>query len=246
MVLNYGQLEGSVQQELTYARKAAALGIKIIWNMDYPVLRDQGDVLHMFPDLAASCRCSNAAKFVSYVIDLVKDCPATWGYYIGDEVPIREQTKLKVFANGIKALDPSHPRLIVQGSESANTAKANLAPFADIADVLAVDFYPVGARDESISETRAIAHIVQSLANQNGKQSAMVLQAFSLSVYYGQSCSPLPACTTYPTTNEMRQMLASVLRNSHPAFILWYSYFDILRSDNVSKHWENLIQAAKG
>lgn len=246
LVMNYSQLYGSAQEELAYAQKAAVLGIKVIWNMDYPVLRDQGDILHTFPDLAAACKCSTAALFVKYVIDLVKNLPATWGYYIGDEVPIGELAKLQTFTNDIKALDPSHPRLVVQEATSVRTAQANLAPFVDTADVLSVDFYPVGTVDESVSETGPIAQLVQSLANRPSKQSAMVLQAFSLSEYEGSSCSPFPNCTVYPTMNEMRQMLDSVLENAQPTLILWYSYFDILRSDNASRHWEDLIRAAKG
>lgn len=246
LVMNYDQLESSVQEELAYAQKAATLGIKIIWNMDYPVLRDQGDILHTFPQLAAACKCSTTAPFVKYVIDLVKHLPATWGYYIGDEVSLTERAKLQAFTNDIKALDPSHPRLIVQGANSVLTAKTNLTPFVNTADVLSVDFYPVGTVDESVSETGPIAQFVQSLANQHGKQSAMVLQAYSRSEYADPPCSPFPACTTYPTMDEMRQQLDLVLRNAHPALILWYSYFDILRSDNAPEHWKDLIQAAKG
>lgn len=246
LVLNYNQLYGSAQQELLYAHKAATLGIKIIWNIDYPVLRDQGDILQTFPDLALSCKCSTAARFINYVIDLVKDLPATWGYYVGDEVPAYEQMKLQALVDMIRTLDPSHPRLIVQSSSSANTAKANLVPFINAADVLAVDFYPIGAQNESINDTGAIAQVVQTIANQNGKQSAMVLQAFNRLQYHNQSCSPSPICSTYPTFNEMRYMLNLITTNSHPSLVLWYSYFDILRSDNAYQHWEDLIAAAKG
>lgn len=242
LVVNYGQLYGTAEEELAYAQRAAELGIKIIWNLDSPALRDQGDILHTFPQLSATCDCSDAAVFVRYTINLVKNLPATWGYYIGDEVPMNELARLNAFTDYVKGLDPSHPRLIVQESGSAYEAEANLAPFADTSDVLAVDFYPVGARDESINETGAIAQTVQSLATQNGKQSAMVLQAFSWSEYNGQSCSPFPACTTYPTVDEMRQMLNFTLKNSHPAFILWYSYYDVMGSE----HWNELIEAAKG
>jgi hypothetical protein len=42
----------------------------------------------------------------------------------------------------------------------------------------------------------------------------------------------------------MRQMYNLVLRNAHPRLILWYSYFDIARSDNPATHWTDLVQAA--
>ncbi len=38
-------------------------------------------------------------------------------------------------------------------------------------------------------------------------------------------------------------MLTQTLRNSHPRLILWYSYFDILRSDNPTQHWNDLVTA---
>lgn len=245
LVLNYSQLYGSVGTQLAYAQFAQELGIKIIWNLDYESLRDQGDIRQIFPDLSATCNCTDAAGFVSYVVNLVKSLPATWGYYIGDEVPQSEWARLKAFTDYVKSLDPSHPRLIVQASGSAYGVDQNLGPVVNTADVLGVDYYPVGNGDP-VSTTGSIAKEVQALARQNGKESAMVLQSFSWSQYRGQSCSPAPDCTRYPTVSEMRQMLDLTLKNSHPALILWYSYYNILETNNASQYWENLQQAARG
>ena len=46
--------------------------------------------------------------------------------------------------------------------------------------------------------------------------------------------------------SEMRQMLDLTLKNSNPALILWYSYYNIFQSKNASQYWANLQQAAKG
>jgi len=35
-----------------------------------------------------------------------------------------------------------------------------------------------------------------------------------------------------------------LLENSHPVFILWYSYFDILKSSDPAGHWADLVAAA--
>jgi hypothetical protein len=42
----------------------------------------------------------------------------------------------------------------------------------------------------------------------------------------------------------MRGMLQLALANSRPQLVLWYSYFDIARSDNPSGHWADLVAAA--
>jgi hypothetical protein len=42
----------------------------------------------------------------------------------------------------------------------------------------------------------------------------------------------------------MRSMRDLALSNMHPRLLLWYSYFDVLRSDNPTKNWANLANAA--
>ena len=246
LVVNYNQLDGTAGEELTYAQKAHELGMKIIWDMDAPIIRQQGNLLQEYSTLASTCQCSDDSGFISYYVNLVKDLPATWGYYIGDEVPHRDLSELQAFSDYVKQLDPSHPRLIVQGSMSAQSAQANLAPFANAADVLGADFYPVGDDSVSINTTGAIAQVVQTIANQNHKQSAMVLQAFSWTEYPNESgrCSPYPPCANYPTESQMRRMFDLAINNSHPAIILWYSYYDILDSSNPAQNWNNLIKAS--
>jgi hypothetical protein len=64
-----------------------------------------------------------------HVIGLVRNLPATWGYYVGDEVPEYQRPQAAAFAQLVKALDPSHPRLFV-AVEGPGSAGANLEPFA--------------------------------------------------------------------------------------------------------------------
>ena len=33
------------------------------------------------------------------------------------------------------------------------------------------------------------------------------------------------------------------LQNSSPSLILWYTYFDLLKSDNPAQHWSDLTSA---
>ena len=246
VVINYNQLDATAAQELAYAQKAHELGMKIIWDMDDPVFRNAGNILRQYQTLAATCNCSDDAGFIRYYVNLVKNLPATWGYYIGDEVQSSDQPRLKAFSDYVRGLDPSHPRLIVQGAISAQSAQDNLTPFVSSADVLGVDFYPVGADDMSIGDTGAIAHTVQTIADQHNKQAAMVLQAFSWSQYPASSgvCSPYPSCAPFPTEEQMSQMFNATIQNSTPTLILWYSYYNVIQSNNPRQNWNNLIQAA--
>jgi len=39
-------------------------------------------------------------------------------------------------------------------------------------------------------------------------------------------------------------MRDAAIEDAHPALILWYSYQDILRADNPTRRWRNLVGAA--
>lgn len=244
LVVNYDQLYSTAQQELAYAQKAHSLGMKVIWAMNDPVFWNGKSILQTYHGLAVTCQCNDNTGFIRYFINLVKNLPATWGYYIGDEVKSNDYAAFNTYANQVKQDDPGHPRLFISG-ETSTTLGANLAPFADSADVIGSDFYPIGTT-EPITSVAHVAHAVQSIANQHNKQSTMVLQAFDFAQYPDDSwvCSPFPVCTRYPTTNEMREMRDMVFTNAHPSFILWYSFFDISKSISPEKHFQSLIDAA--
>lgn len=244
LVLNYNLLGGNAAEVLAYAEQAHSLGIEIIWPLNNPVFWDGANLRRYYGELAESCQCSNNAGFIHYVVDLAKGAPATWGYYVGDEVPSSQQSRMKPYASLLKRLDPTHRQLFVS-SENFSSRGENLAPFADTADVIGADYYPVGD-SQSIAATGVVARSIQAIANQHHKQSMMVLQAFSLGLIKGRTpkCSPLPGCARFPTSDEMRQMRDLVLMNSHPQIILWYSLHDISRSRDPSLYWANLVAAA--
>ncbi len=122
-----------------------------------------------------------------------------------------------------------------------------LSPFADTAEVLGLDYYPVGRTDipNALNATADIAKGMQSFVDQTGKQSAMVLQAISLGEYpqFSYTCQPYPSCAPYPTTDQMRLMRDLTLQEAHPQLMLWYSHFDILKSDDPAKRWADLCTA---
>ena len=244
LVVNYDQLWGTAEQEIAYAETAHALGMKVIWGMSDPALWNGSSLLRYYPDLSATCRCSGNTAFIQYVVNLVKGLPATWGYYIGNEVKVGDHALFKPYADLIKQTDPSHPRLFVSGEDST-TLGSNLAPFTDTADVLGSDVYPVGT-PEPIAAVGSVARAVQSIADRSGKPSVLVLQAFNLAQYQQTtwSCVIPLNCPRFPSEDEMRRMRDLTLQNAHPAFILWYSFFDISKSDNPSAHLDDLVAAA--
>jgi hypothetical protein len=249
LVLNYDQLAGDAEQQLAYAAQANVLGMKIIWAMNNPVIWNGTNLIKYYATLAATCQCSDNTSFIRYIINLVKDLPATWGYYVGDEVVPSNHAKLKAFTDLIKLVDPDHPRLFIacaQCDQKRNPPYvASLIPMTDTADVLGADWYPVGSSSGLVSTTSMVAAKVQLVADLYNKQSAMVLQSFNRSQYPSSyhACEPYSTCMPYPTVVQMRQMRDLTLQKAHPRLILWYSYFDILKEDNPSLRWQNLVEA---
>lgn len=242
-VLNYDQLYGSAEQEAAYAKKAQLLGMKVMWGMSDPAFWNGTYLPGYFKTLARTCACSDNTSFIRYVVNLVKPFPGTWGYYIGDEVKSSDHDRFKVFSDLIKQLDPAHPRLYISGEDSSSMG-ANLKPFTDSADFVGSDIYPVST-SQSLEAAGAISHAIQMVADQSHKPSVMTLQSFSWSEYPKNSwvCSPFPYCAHFPSRDDMRYMRDLVMNNAHPQILLWYSYFDIFRSDNPTVHWNNLVSA---
>ncbi len=193
------------------------------------------------PHCTDRLRAMAAAGFTLVVnYNQLNNLPATWGYLVGEEVMQTDHDRMKAYADLIKQLDPHHPRLAIS-SEYANAPGAHIKPFIDTADVIGSSVYPIGNL-EPISTVGAVAHALQLSGDEKGKSVVLVLQAFSMAQY--KACSPAPGCARFPTVADMREMLDLSLRNSHPRFILWFSYFDILRSDNPSAYWKRLVEAA--
>jgi hypothetical protein len=238
LVLNYRQWWASADDLRHYAETADRLGMRIIWPLDGEPWRMGGDLRARYPQLAVTCGCSDDEGFKRYAIGLVKDLPATWGYYVGDEVPLEQRAQAAAFADHVKTLDPSHPRLFV-ALEVPATAGANLEPFAQTADVLAGDYYPIGGNDP-VDSTATVARNVGRVADAHSKPSGMVLQAFSWEMYPGKE----GVVPRWPTADEIRRMRDLAIEHSRPSLILWYSYFDIAASSDPGRHWADLLAGA--
>jgi len=239
VVLNYAVFDADPAQLRGYMDQAARLGVKLIWPMQDTPWWGRGSLAAIYPRLAAACGCSDAA-LARYLIGLVKQSPATWGYYLADEQAPADAPAVAAFSRRLHVLDPRHPRLVVAGGE--DTVGELLAPYASAADVLGADSYPVGT-GQGIARVRSIASRVRAVAARSHRRAAMVLQAFDWSEY--PKTGPWPA-PRWPTAAEMRRMRNLAIDAAHPSLIMWYSAFDILRAPDASAHWRDLLRAAFG
>jgi hypothetical protein len=221
-------------------RAAAGLGLKLIWPMNYVPWWGPQSLVSAYPQLAATCRCATNDAFVRYVVGLVKRSPSTWGYYVADELAPADAPRVAAFSRRLRALDPTHPRLVVATGDD-DVAKL-LAPYASAADVLGADSYPVGT-GQPLSRVGFIGTTVRRVAGAAHRQSAMVLQSFDWSNYPNVGTW---TARRFPTAGEMRTMRDLAIRTADPSLILWYSYFDVLNSNNPDQHWRDLIWAAFG
>jgi len=245
LVLNYNQMYADAASEIAYLHRAQADGMKVIFEMGDAVFWNGTNLLTHFPKLAATCTrpdgktCQNNTDFITFVINLVKNHPALWGYYIADEPGTTDHAKVKTYSDLIHQLDPNHPRLLVNYQA--------FSTFADTADVIAGDDYPIGYGGK-VNEIGTLASQVQSAATRYRIRSGMVLQAMSWQEYsLPRHCSPYPSCAPFPTLDQMETMLNLALANSTPRLILWYSYFDTINwgsKNNTTQYWNDVVTAA--
>jgi hypothetical protein len=241
VVLNYTALSAHPEDIQAYMRAAERIGVKLIWSFKEPYWWTSEPAGQSLGQLAAACRCATDEELLQYVVGLVKDSPATWGYYVGDETPVAQAGAQAQFSARLHELDPRHPRLFV-GIGDGNGVKADIAPFADSAEVLGADFYPVG-QNRPLSLVRDVSQRMSDYARSAGKQSAMVLQAFSWSAYGSPGFAPDP---TWPSRQQMRQMRDYAVAGGADDLILWFNYYKMAQQPNAGQLFADLGWAANG
>jgi hypothetical protein len=240
VVVNYQAFNADRSQLERYMRVAQSVGVKLIWPMQDSPWWGSGSLTDLYPALAARCGCSDNQAFAKYLIGLVRNSPATWGYYLSDEQSPKDAALVAAFSQRLRALDPQHPRLAIAVGD--NDVTSLLSPYAAAADVLGADSYPIGV-GQPISRVRVIASKVAKVARSTHRRSAMVLQSFNWADYPDVMPN---ANSLWPTREQMRQMRDLAIQAAHPSLILWYSYFDIQKSADAARHWSDLAWAAFG
>jgi hypothetical protein len=267
LVINYSQFAQGVTiaQELAYAEHAQQVGIRVIWPVSAFIYTSNAEttLAAAFPTLHESlggsgqCPGYNGSNysFAACFAKIVSDVVGTWGYYVGDELPVGREPDLRHLVDAITDVDSTHPRLFVAGSASPTANSMSLKTFGRSycdgfkcqpdATVIAQDFYPIGTEPQNAAAalTDQVAKGVAELAAQQGVGYGIVLQSHSLAQYpVLYACSTADGCP-YPTEQQMLAMRDAVLAHPTPRVVLWYSYFDLLRSDNPTQRWADLLAA---
>jgi hypothetical protein len=238
-VLNYTAWYGSAEQVRQYADEAQAAGIKLIWPLNDHAWRDGTDLRSYYRYLGPDCHCSTNAQFKQWALGLVKDHPATWGFYVGDELSPTSQNiaQTKSLANEVKSIAPNKPTLYVTIPNDNGVLTSQLEPFEQTADYVGGDYYPVG-KGNNLDALSGYAEDTRRLASQYGKRPVFVLQAFSWSEY-----DPSYA-DRFPSRAEMQTMRDTAISDGDPQMMLWYAFNDVMDSSNPGANWESVKAAA--
>jgi hypothetical protein len=208
VVLNYWSNDMSVDDNVRYAQQAESLGIKVIFNLS--------DYRH--PDIGPKLDLVNATK----------DLPATWGYYIGDEVDPSNIGPVQQLSSAVRGMTRK-PLLFVS---RPNPSK--LAPFKGLADYVGPDDYPNGPYDPPVCQT-------SRWASKMSRNSVMTLQAYSWSVDF-PSIQP-----DWPSAAQMRQYRDQATRCGHPKLLMWFAFHVVTDyNPDPSGYYRQLAWAANG
>ena len=110
IVLNDGLRYASSASEIrAYADHALELGMKVILPVKYSPEWDDDDrfLVKEFPELASEGGCTDNASFLTYYVNILKDHPALWGYYVADEVHSEYHDGLKIYSDLVKTPRPA-------------------------------------------------------------------------------------------------------------------------------------------
>jgi hypothetical protein len=233
----------SLNSLATYAAAANSLGMSIMWETSNPGWwQEPSDSTYMsgfYPAFASACGCNQDAALLSYTFRWLGSLPATYGYYGADDSTLApgDGAAIANYVSEIKQADPSHPVMIGSADQSQTDAYESTADMigADIYPVTTSSLIPVSANQEMWDSVAQSAVDTQRSADQAGRQSAFVLQAFTWgdNVGDGQAigvCTPSDtqlscyAKLLYPTGGDQLQLRNEVIEHAHPKLILWWSF----------------------
>jgi hypothetical protein len=233
---------GSLDSLTQYAQAAHSMGMSVMWALgadqgwwEYPVGGTQMDYYSAF---AAGCGCTQNGAILDYMIHWLGALQGTYGYYAADDSVLPSNSnEMASYVSRIRGDDPNHTIMI---AASLNSQQRR---FEGVSDVIGSEIYPVtNAADVPVNQNQFIwnwvgqqASYSQKVADQAGKQSAFILQAFTWgdNLSDGEStgvCNPSDTqmqCYNrlqYPAAAAQLELRNEVLEHSHPKLILWYSF----------------------
>jgi hypothetical protein len=226
-----------------YAAAAHGVGLSVMWELSDPAWWQQPSsgtgAASDFSQFASACGCSTNGALLGFMLHWLGSLPGTYGYYAADDSMIgpNDQAGISSYVAQIKQADPARPVMI----GAANGAQRH--QYQGVVDLAAQEFYPVSTSSllpasanqptwDSIDQAAADS---QSTANQAGKASAVILQAFTWgdnvddgrAIGVCNSADTTASCSAklrYPGGAEQLALRNAVLRKAHPQLILWYSF----------------------
>jgi hypothetical protein len=270
-ILNSGSLYYTTtpEQLTAFADAAQVAGVKVIW----PLMGSEwwgsdpngNGLLNTYPKLAERCGCHDNQGLLRYVVERVRNHPATWGYYVADEPGADARDALNAFIGRIKAVDSAHPAVIVTCGVcgGGDPDGARTAPFANLDAVLGTDTYPVTYQplnDRSVFDAVAAnARGLQRVADGAGRETIMTLQAWDWndSHFDAQASGVSNASTRFPTRQEIQMQRDAAILHSRPRMILWFTLQQVIGWEEDGKRpwywrqppdpdqrWANLVGGA--
>jgi hypothetical protein len=209
VVLNYWSASMTVDENLRYATMAESLGMQVIFNL---------------------------SNYRSYPLDQKLELvgatashPATWGYYVGDEVRPEDRWQVAQLSGAVRSLTRKPLMFVSRPNRSL------MKPFRKLADYVGPDSYPHGPFDPPTCRT---ARWASKMAPRNP---VMVLQAYSWSIDY-PDFQP-----DWPSAPEMRQMRRQATRCGDPKLLMWFCFHCITDyHPDPDPYWRELAWAANG
>lgn len=202
-VLNYWLWQGTEAEILNYAAQANNKGLQLIYPHN-----------------------GTAAQ-----IELVKNHPATWGFYIGEEA-MGNVSKIQTIANYsslVETAAPTAKKLYVEWGMNLFNLGPWLRDLVPYADMIAADYYPVGINIGSLAETTECAEKVKKVATNNDRVGWMVLQAFS---WASEPELAPPGSHEWPTVTQMKEQKRRS-ENAGIQSMLWFNYYFIRPFDST-------------
>ena len=121
VVLNYWSAAMSIDENLSYAGKAASLGMRVIWNLSNYRNQTLDQKLELVRATASH--------------------PTTWGYYIGDEVRPEDRAPVAQLSAAVRGVTRKPLMFVSRPNRSL------MKPFRKLADYVGPDSYPYGPFD---------------------------------------------------------------------------------------------------
>jgi hypothetical protein len=208
VVLNYWTDSMSIEDNVRYADMAQSLGMKVIWN-----LAADGGPLESRLELVRA----------------TMNHPATWGYYIGDEVRPEKREQVAALSGAVRSMTQKPLMYVSRPNPSL------MKPFRKLADYVGPDSYPYGPYDPPTCQTSRWA------SKMAGSNPVMVLQAYSWSIDF-PDFSP-----DWPNAGQMRQMRNQATRCGNPKLLMWFCFHCITDyNPDPDSYWRQLAWAANG